>query len=101
MYATDGYASSVTTLAQVSLADDNVFGDDDGASQLGTVTGNVSDGYAVTLTVGIDTTTTPTSGGRSGGDGRPSGAAGRGGTPPAGAPSGPGGKLPSSTPTSS
>jgi len=83
VYATDGYSSSVTNLAQVSLADDNVFGDDDGASQLGTITGSISDGYAVTLEVGVDTTTTPTGGGvPSGSDGRPSGA------PPSGMPSG-------------
>ncbi|RYY05669.1 MAG: 3,4-dioxygenase subunit beta, partial [Alphaproteobacteria bacterium] len=39
VYATKGYSASVANLAQVSLADDNVFGDDDGATQLGTVTG--------------------------------------------------------------
>jgi hypothetical protein len=50
----------------LSLADDNVFGDDDGASQLGTVTGNVTEGFAVTLTVGIDTSATPSGGGRPG-----------------------------------
>jgi protocatechuate 3,4-dioxygenase beta subunit len=77
VYGTDGYSASVTNLARVSLDDDNVFGDDGGASQLGTVTGNVTDGYAVTLTVGVDTTTTPTGGGMPGGsDGRPSGAPG-------------------------
>ncbi|SDS55030.1 Protocatechuate 3,4-dioxygenase beta subunit [Friedmanniella luteola] len=64
VYATDGYSSSVTNLAQVSLADDNAFGDDDGATQLGTITGDASDGYAVTLTVGVDTGTEPTGGGR-------------------------------------
>ncbi len=77
VYATDGYADSVTNLAQVSIADDNVFGEDDGASQLGSVTGSVEDGYAVTLTVGIDTTTEPTGGGMpSGSSGRPPGAPG-------------------------
>ena len=54
VYATDGYSASVANLAHVSLAEDNVFGDDDGASQLGTITGNVSDGYTVTLRVGVD-----------------------------------------------
>jgi hypothetical protein len=39
-----------------------VFGDDGGASQFGTVTGSVSSGYAVSLALGIDTTTTPTGG---------------------------------------
>ena len=83
VYATAGYESSVRTLSQVTLADDNVFGDDDGASQLGTVTGDVTGGYTVSLTVGVDTTTTPT-GGQLSGDGAPSGAPGGGGTPPSG-----------------
>ncbi|MUN64810.1 3,4-dioxygenase subunit beta [Kocuria sediminis] len=76
VYATAGYASSVANLAQLTLATDNVFGDDGGASQLGAVTGNVSDGYTVTLTAGVDTTT-PTGGGMAG---APAGA------PPAGGP---------------
>ena len=99
VYATDGYSASVGNLGQVSLADDNVFGDDDGATQLGTITGNVTDGYTVTLTVGVDTSTEPTGGGMpSGSDGRPSGAPG--GTPPSGAPSGgPGGAPPSGMPS--
>ena len=83
VYATTGYEASVSNLAQVSLADDNVFGDDDGASQLGTVTGSVSSGYVVSLTVGVDTSTTPT-GGQLSGDGAPSGAPGGGGTAPSG-----------------
>ena len=37
--------------AAVSLDSDNVFGDDGGASQLGTVTGDVSAGYTVSLAV--------------------------------------------------
>jgi protocatechuate 3,4-dioxygenase beta subunit len=60
VYATAGYEASVSNLSRVSLDRDNVFGDDGGASQLGTVTGSVSSGYAVSLAVGIDTTTTPT-----------------------------------------
>jgi protocatechuate 3,4-dioxygenase beta subunit len=97
VYTTTGYESSVATLAQVSLADDNVFGDDDGASQLGTVTGSVSSGYTVSLAVGVDTRTTPT-GGQLSGDGAPSGAppGGSGGTPPGGGPGGP----PPGSPTS-
>ena len=51
VYATTGYDASVSNLAQISLASDNVFGDDGGASQLGTVTGSVSKGYAVSLAV--------------------------------------------------
>jgi len=67
VYAQSGYASSVTNLARVSLTDDNVFGDDGGASQLGTATGDVSQGYSVSLTVGVDTGTTPSAGGGPGG----------------------------------
>lgn len=85
VYASEGYATSVTHLAEVSLDGDNVFGDDGGAHQLATVTGDVTQGYAVALTLGVDTTTTPTGGGAPGGsDGRPSGS-GPGGTPPSGA----------------
>jgi protocatechuate 3,4-dioxygenase beta subunit len=81
VYAQDGYEASVSNLARVSLDSDGVFGDDGGASQLGTVTGNVSSGYTVFLAVGVDATTTPTGGGLSG-DGAPSGAGGPGGPPP-------------------
>jgi protocatechuate 3,4-dioxygenase beta subunit len=79
VYAQDGYEASVRNLAQLSLDSDNVFGDDGGASQLGTATGDVTGGYTVTLAVGVDTTTTPT-GGQLSGDGAPSG--GPGGPPP-------------------
>ncbi len=89
VYATSGYESSVRNLAQLSLDSDNVFGDDAGASQLATVTGDVSSGYTVTLAVGVDTSTTPT-GGQLSGDGAPSGAPGG---PPSGG--GPGGTPPS------
>ncbi len=67
VYAEDGYEASVSNLAQVSLNSDTVFGDDGGAGQLATVSGDVASGYAVSLAVGIDTTTTPTGGGVSGG----------------------------------
>jgi protocatechuate 3,4-dioxygenase beta subunit len=75
VYATTGYEASVSNLAQVSLASDNVFGDDGGATQLGTVSGSVSSGYRVSLAVGVDTSTTPTGGGA------PAGGPG-GGAPP-------------------
>ena len=97
VYATTGYGKSVTNLAQLSLATDNVFGDDGGASQLGTVNGDVTNGYAVSLAVRVDTRTTPTGGGLPGG-GRPSGAPpGPGGS---GGPGGPGGTPPSGPPPS-
>jgi protocatechuate 3,4-dioxygenase beta subunit len=54
VYATSGYSSSVGNLAQLSLATDNVFGDDKGIHQLATVTGSVEDGYVASLTIGVD-----------------------------------------------
>jgi len=81
VYAEPGYEASVRNLARLSLTSDNVFGDDGGASQLATVTGDVSGGYTVVLPVGVDTTTAP-SGGQRSGDGAPSGAPPGGGTPP-------------------
>jgi protocatechuate 3,4-dioxygenase beta subunit len=54
VYATDGYSQSVQNLSQVSLERDNVFGDDGGAHQLGTVTGSISGGMAVALTVPVN-----------------------------------------------
>jgi protocatechuate 3,4-dioxygenase beta subunit len=113
VYATTGYQASVSNLAQITLDSDNVFGDDGGALQLGTVTGSAGSGYAVSLTAAVDTTTTPTAGsapagGGGGGDGAPSGAMpsgampSGGGAPPSGAPGGtpPTGAPPSGSPTS-
>jgi protocatechuate 3,4-dioxygenase beta subunit len=54
VFATAGYEQSVVNMEQVSLASDNVFGDDGGARQLGTVTGSVADGYTVSLTVPVN-----------------------------------------------
>lgn len=83
VYATEGYSASIKNLAGVTLATDNVFGDDGGASQLAAVSGDTSKGYTVKLTVPVDTRTTPTGGGApAGGGGAP------GGTPPSGAPGG-------------
>jgi hypothetical protein len=83
VYAQAGYEQSVANLAGVTLDGDNVFGDDGGASQLGTVTGDVASGYAVALAVGVDTATEPTGGGAP-----PGGAGGPGGEPPTGTPPG-------------
>jgi protocatechuate 3,4-dioxygenase beta subunit len=77
VYAQSGYEQSVGNLSQVSLDGDNVFGDDGGKRQLATVTGDVTSGLKVSLTVGVDTTTTPTGGGAPGG------------APPGGGPGGP------------
>lgn len=80
VYADPAYSGSAQNLAQVTLAADNVFGEDSGASQLATVSGDVAKGYTATLAVGVDTTTVPAAGGAPGGDGGPGG----GGRPPAG-----------------
>ncbi|MCO1654510.1 3,4-dioxygenase subunit beta [Pseudonocardia sp. S2-4] len=63
VYAEPGYEDSVGNLADVSLSGDNVFGDDGGALQLATATGDVTAGYAVSLAVGVDTGTEPSGGG--------------------------------------
>ena len=82
VYATDGYSKSISNMSQVSLATDNVFGDDSGVTELATVTGSVADGYVAKLAIAIDP-----SGEESGGGAAPSGGGGPGGTPPSGAPS--------------
>ncbi len=78
VYTQTGYQASVSNLAQVSLTSDMVFGDDGARSQLASVTGDVSQGYAVSLRVPVDTRTTPSGGGMPGrggpgGSGGPSG----------------------------
>jgi protocatechuate 3,4-dioxygenase beta subunit len=52
VYATDGYAQSVANLARTSLDTDNVFRDG-AASQLATVTGDVSSGLVANLSVPV------------------------------------------------
>ena len=73
VYAESAYAGSASNLARITLASDNVFGDDSGALQVATVTGGVSAGYAASLVVGVDTTTTPSAGAAPGGRGGPGG----------------------------
>lgn len=63
VYAQPGYEQSVANLGEVTLAGDTVFGDDGGASQLATVTGDVTTGYTVALPVRVDPATAPGSGG--------------------------------------
>ena len=53
VYATTGYEQSVRNVAQVSLASDNVFGNDGGIHQIATMTGDVTNGYAAALTIGV------------------------------------------------
>jgi protocatechuate 3,4-dioxygenase beta subunit len=55
VFATSGYEQSVRNLSQISLQSDNVFGDDGGAHQLGTVAGSVEAGYSVQLAVPVST----------------------------------------------
>jgi protocatechuate 3,4-dioxygenase beta subunit len=55
VYATTGYEQSVQNLQGLSLTTDMVFRDDGAAHQLGTVTGNVTEGYTVTLEVPVTT----------------------------------------------
>jgi protocatechuate 3,4-dioxygenase beta subunit len=50
-----GYEQSISNLQQTSLESDNVFGDDGGARQLGSVTGSVEAGYVVELVVPVTT----------------------------------------------
>lgn len=80
VYALSGYDGSAQNLSQITLASDNVFGDDSAASQLATISGNASSGYTATLIVRVDTRTSPSvgsapAGGGAGGPG--------GGEPPA------------------
>lgn len=51
-YATTGYGTSLTNLNGVTLASDNVFGEDRAANQLATMSGDTS-GYTATLTVAV------------------------------------------------
>ncbi|SEJ70749.1 intradiol ring-cleavage dioxygenase [Demequina mangrovi] len=91
VYELSDYDGSAANLAQLSLATDNVFGDDGGVHQMGALKGGVDAGYTATLTVPIDTTTAPTAGTMAGGGG------GGGGDRPEG---GPGGGEPPSAPPS-
>ena len=54
VYAQPGYERSVRNLSQVTLATDNVFGDDGGARELGAVTGDANIGYTVSLTAAVE-----------------------------------------------
>lgn len=88
MFALDAYEGSSENLSQVTLESDNVFGDDAGASQLATMSGDVDSGYIASLTARVDTTTEPTGGNApmGGGPGGEGGMGAPGGEPPAGSP---------------
>ncbi|BFM23735.1 intradiol ring-cleavage dioxygenase [Microbacterium sp. che218] len=67
VYADAAYPSSASNLTRVSLESDNVFGDDGGALELATATGDNTTGWTVALGVRVDTATTPTAGAMPGG----------------------------------
>jgi hypothetical protein len=52
VYALSTYSSSLTNFNQISFATDNIFSDGY-STQLATVTGSTTAGYAAALTVGI------------------------------------------------
>ncbi|HET7278600.1 MAG TPA: 3,4-dioxygenase subunit beta [Dermatophilaceae bacterium] len=52
-YATNGYGQSLANLSRMSLASDNVFGNDGGIYQLATMTGAPGSGYVANLTIGV------------------------------------------------
>jgi protocatechuate 3,4-dioxygenase beta subunit len=53
VYATAGYDASVQPFAGVSLDSDNVFGEDGGARQLGTMSGSIDGGLTVELAIPV------------------------------------------------
>ena len=53
VYATSGYEQSVGSASQVSLASDNVFGDDGGIHQIASMSGSPTAGYTAALTIGV------------------------------------------------
>ncbi|MCB0980666.1 MAG: 3,4-dioxygenase subunit beta [Acidimicrobiaceae bacterium] len=74
----EGYEASVANFSQVSLATDNVFGDDGGVHELGTVSGMVGEDLGVFLVAAVSATTQAVVDAPSGG--------GPGGAPPGGQP---------------
>ena len=48
-----GYSASVGNLQRITLASDNVFGNDSGAVQIASVSGDATFGYTATIVVGI------------------------------------------------
>lgn len=53
VYATSAYATSLSNFGKISLASDNVFSNDQAATQICTASGSVTGGYAANLVVGI------------------------------------------------
>lgn len=67
VYQLPAYDGSASNLSQLSLATDNVFGEDGGALQMAMISGDATSGYSASLVARVDTTTTPTGGGAPGG----------------------------------
>lgn len=85
------YDGAAQNLSRITLATDNVFGEDSAALQMATITGNLDAGYGASLVVRVDTATEPMAGAGPGGGGAPSGGGPGGGAPGnGGAPGGPG-----------
>ena len=61
-----GYSASVTNMSRITLASDMVFGDDNAAREMATVTGSVSAGYVANLAITVDPSATETGGGGGG-----------------------------------
>lgn len=81
------YAASIRNFANVSIESDGIFTPDTIDQQMLELSGDVERGFAGSLVVPIDTTTTPSSSGMGGGpSGGPGG--GPGGAPPGGGPGG-------------
>jgi protocatechuate 3,4-dioxygenase beta subunit len=55
VYATSGYEHSVSNMRGVSLSSDNVFGEDDGERQIGSMSGSIANGLTVDLAVPVNT----------------------------------------------
>jgi hypothetical protein len=54
VYATSGYEQSLSNMNGVRLERDNVFSDDGGATQLGTMSGSLAHGLVVELAVPVE-----------------------------------------------
>ena len=78
------YDGSAENLSNVSLDDDNVFGDDGGEHQMATISGDTDKGYVASLDVPVDAGTEPTGGAEPGGGGGEGGEPPEGGAPPEG-----------------
>jgi protocatechuate 3,4-dioxygenase beta subunit len=53
VYATSGYEASIQNMARTSLSSDNVFGEDEGERQIGTMSGTIEAGLTVDLAVAV------------------------------------------------